>query len=122
MEQKFFSGETAIQNASLLPLATGETDSAELFVIPDHTLWGDYPPKIPESEIKTVEGTGEIVLSRVVIPSMLLFMMVPHQTPVPKIIMSGTATTSKMLQAVKFIPPGRKQPSALISLQSNHLP
>lgn len=35
---------------------------------PDHTLWGDYPPKIPESEIKTVEETGEIVLSRVVIP------------------------------------------------------
>ena len=65
---EIFSGETAIQNASLLPLATGETDSAELFVIPDHTLWGDYPPKIPESEIKTVEGTGEIVLSRVVIP------------------------------------------------------
>ena len=65
---EIFSGETAIQNASLLPLATGETDSAELFVIPDHTLWGDYPPKIPESEIKTVEETGEIVLSRVVIP------------------------------------------------------
>lgn len=65
---EIFSGETAIQDASLLPLATGETDSAELFVIPDHTLWGDYPPKIPESEIKTVEETGEIVLSRVVIP------------------------------------------------------
>ena len=65
---EIFSGETAIQNASLLPLATGETDSAELFVIPDHTLWGDYPPKIPESDIKTVEETGEIVLSRVVIP------------------------------------------------------
>ena len=65
---EIFSGETAIQNASLLPLATGETDSAEVFVIPDHTLWGDYPPKIPESEIKTVEETGEIVLSRVVIP------------------------------------------------------
>ena len=69
---EIFSGETAIQNASLLPLATGETDSAELFVIPDHTLWGDYPPKIPESEIKTVEGTGEIVLSRVVIPEYVI--------------------------------------------------
>ena len=65
---EIFSGETALQDASLLPLATGETDSAELFVIPDHTLWGDYPPKIPENEIKTVEETGEIVLSRVVIP------------------------------------------------------
>ncbi len=65
---EIMSGETAIQNASLLPVSESEPDSAELFVIPDHTLWGDYPPKIPESEIKTVEETGEIVLSRVVIP------------------------------------------------------
>ena len=65
---EIMSGETAIQNASLLPVSETEPDSAELFVIPDHTLWGDYPPKIPESEIKTIEETGEIVLSRVVIP------------------------------------------------------
>lgn len=65
---EIFSGETAIQNASLLPVSGGEPDSAEVFVIPDHTLWGDYPPKIAESEIKTVEETGEIVLSEVVIP------------------------------------------------------
>ena len=75
---EIFSGETAIQNASLLPLATGETDSAELFVIPDHTLWGDYPPKIPESEIKTVEETGEIVLSRVVIPEYVVVHELAH--------------------------------------------
>lgn len=65
---EIFSGETAIQNASLIPVAESEPDSAELYVIPEHTLWGDYPPKIPESEIKTVEESGEIVLSRVVIP------------------------------------------------------
>lgn len=65
---EIMSGETSLQSASLLPAAEGEPDSAELFVIPDHTLWGDYPPKIPESEIKTVDETGEIVLSRVVIP------------------------------------------------------
>ena len=65
---EIFSGETAIQNASLFPVSESEPGSAETFVIPDHTLWGDYPPKIPESEIKTVEETGEIVLSRVVIP------------------------------------------------------
>lgn len=69
---EIFSGETAIQEASLLPTATGEPDSSELFVIPDHTLWGDYPPKIAESEIKTVEETGEIVLSRVVIPEFVV--------------------------------------------------
>lgn len=65
---EIMSGEISLQSASLLPAAEGEPDSAELFVIPDHTLWGDYPPKIPESEIKTVDETGEIVLSRVVIP------------------------------------------------------
>lgn len=37
-------------------------------VIGPHTLYGDYPPKIPEEEVKTVTETGEIVLSRVVIP------------------------------------------------------
>lgn len=40
----------------------------DTIVIDAHTLYGEYPPKIPESEIKTVEETGEIVLSRVVIP------------------------------------------------------
>lgn len=78
---EIFSGETAIQEASLLPVATGEPDSAELFVIPDHTLWGDYPPKIPENEIKTVEETGEIVLSRVVIPEYVVVHNGPPSDP-----------------------------------------
>ena len=69
---EIFSGETAIQDVNLIPTDISEPDSAELFVIPDHTLWGDYPPKIPESEIKTVEETGEIVLSRVVIPEFVV--------------------------------------------------
>ena len=43
-------------------------DPIDTIVIDAHTLYGEYPPKIPESEIKTVEETGEIVLSRVVIP------------------------------------------------------
>lgn len=37
-----------------------------------HTLYGDYPPKIPEEEVKTVTDTGEIVLSRVVIPEYVI--------------------------------------------------
>ena len=41
-------------------------------VIPAHTLYGDYPAKIPESEVKTIEETGEIVLSRVVIPEYVI--------------------------------------------------
>ena len=62
------SGEVAIQNKGLLPIINEDENSAELFVIPDHTLWGDYPPKIIEPEIKPVNESGEIVLSRVVIP------------------------------------------------------
>ena len=50
-----------------VPDALGESE--ELFVIPPHTLFGDYPPKIAESEIKDTQETGEIVLSRVVIPA-----------------------------------------------------
>lgn len=41
-------------------------------VIPAHTLYGDYPPKIAEAEIKPVNQTGEIVLSRVVIPEFIV--------------------------------------------------
>ena len=65
---EIMSGEIAIQNKGLLPIIKEDENSAELFVIPDHTLWGDYPPKIIEPEIKPVNESGEIVLSRVVIP------------------------------------------------------
>ena len=66
------SGETSLQNLALIPLDRTEPDSAELFVIPDHTLYGEYPPKIPEEMIKDVQATGEIVLSRVVIPEYVI--------------------------------------------------
>lgn len=56
-----------IQNVSLLPNEESEQLN-EKIVIGPHTLYGDYPPKIPEDEIKPVSETGEIVLSRVVIP------------------------------------------------------
>lgn len=46
----------------------GEED----ITIPDHTLYGNYPPKIAESEIKPVTGSGEIVLSRVVVPQTVI--------------------------------------------------
>ena len=41
-------------------------------VIPDHTLFGEYPEKIPEEEIKPVDESGEIVLSRVVVPEFVV--------------------------------------------------
>lgn len=61
---------TAIQNITLRPVTAGE--QAETFVIPAHTLYGSYPPKIPEDEIKPVNETGEIVLSRVVVPEYIV--------------------------------------------------
>ena len=44
------------------------TEEDQIVVIPVHTLFGEYPPKIPEDEIKPMAESGEIVLSRVVIP------------------------------------------------------
>ena len=58
---------TAVQNIKMTPLETSQGEE-ELITIPDHTLYGDYPPKIPEDEIKPMDETGEIVLSRVVVP------------------------------------------------------
>ena len=69
---EILSGQTALQNVTLLPLEETEPESEELFVIPPHTLYGEYPPKIPEDEIKRVSQTGEIVLSRVVIPEYVI--------------------------------------------------
>lgn len=57
---------TALQSIQMRPRQEGE--DYERFVIPAHTLFGDYPPKIAEAEIKPVNETGEIVLSRVVVP------------------------------------------------------
>ncbi|MGF0033023.1 peptidoglycan-binding protein [Bariatricus sp. SGI.154] len=62
---------TAIQNIALRPMDTTRP-SEEVFVIPAHTLYGTYPPKIPEDEIKPVSETGEIVLSRVVVPEYIV--------------------------------------------------
>lgn len=57
---------TAIQPASLIP--TEENIPESPVVIPPHTLYYEYPPKIAEAEIKPVGESGEIVLSRVVVP------------------------------------------------------
>lgn len=57
----------AIQNISLMP-ADLSGPANEIFVIPAHTLYGEYPPKIAEDEIQPTNESGEIVLSRVVVP------------------------------------------------------
>ncbi len=68
-----------VQNAEILPKVTALQESIlaaapqpELYVIPPHTLYGDYPPKIAEAEIKPTSETGEIVLASVVIPEFVI--------------------------------------------------
>ena len=62
---------TAVQNIEMIPTEMTQ-DTEEIIAIPDHTLYGDYPPKIPEDEIKPMDESGEIVLSRVVIPEYII--------------------------------------------------
>ena len=62
---------TAVQNIEMTPTEMS-SDAEEIIAIPDHTLYGDYPPKIPEDEIKPMDESGEIVLSRVVIPEYII--------------------------------------------------
>lgn len=64
-------GTIALQPIRMIPLSniSGLQDN---ILIPDHTLYGDYPPKIPEDELKTTGQSGEIVLSRVVVPETIV--------------------------------------------------
>lgn len=68
---ELLANELSLQTIRMNPLEVTEEDEKTV-VIPPHTLWGDYPPKIPEAEIKPEAETGEIVLSRVVIPEYVI--------------------------------------------------
>ncbi|MBR1597982.1 MAG: peptidoglycan-binding protein [Lachnospiraceae bacterium] len=68
---QILSGELGLQSISLTPKVTSE-QTYDPEVIDGHTLWEFYPPKIAEAEIKPMDETGEIVLSRVVIPEYII--------------------------------------------------
>ena len=68
---EILADELSLQPVRMNPLATTEEDE-KIVIIPAHTLFGQYPPKIPEDEIKPMAETGEIVLSRVVIPEYII--------------------------------------------------
>ncbi len=83
-------GELSLQAVQMKPLETfqAQADSSvdsvisipveplpsagSVIVIPDHVLYGDYEAKTPEAEVKPVPESGEIVLSRVVIPEYIV--------------------------------------------------
>ena len=64
-------GELGLQNIIMNPTVTSE-QPYDPTVIAGHTLWEFYPSKIAESEIKPMDESGEIVLSRVVIPEYII--------------------------------------------------
>jgi hypothetical protein len=64
-------GEISTQEVALFA-SDAPGNPIDTIVIPANTLYGDYPSKIPEDEIKPVNETGEIVLSRVVIPEYIV--------------------------------------------------
>lgn len=69
---EMFEGELSLQPIRMNPVEMEAGENEKLVAIPVHTLFGDYPPKIPEDEIKPIAETGEIVLSRVVIPEYVI--------------------------------------------------
>ena len=67
---QLLSGQNALQNIRMRPLDQPVTP--DVIVIPAHTLYGEYPPKIAEEEIKPITQTGEIVLNQVVLPEYII--------------------------------------------------
>ena len=66
-----FPDSLALQPVSMNPTEVAQEDPRNI-VVPPNTLSGDFPPKEPEAEIKPVGESGEIVLSRVVIPEFVI--------------------------------------------------
>ncbi len=66
-----FSDQLALQEVRM-EREEAPGNPVDNIVIPVHTLFGEYPPKIAESEIKPVTESGEIVLSRVVVPEYVI--------------------------------------------------
>ena len=67
---EILSETSSVQEVKLTPVEPGGIGSD--IVIPAHTLYGYYPPKIAEAEIKPMDESGEIVLSRVVVPETII--------------------------------------------------
>ena len=64
------SGTEALQDVKLQKTLPNRSGS-NIDILP-HTLYYEYPPKIPEPEITPMSESGEIVLSRVVVPEYIV--------------------------------------------------
>ena len=76
-----FAKQLAMQKVYLIPSRMGEQQSAppgaaqdgRQIVIKEHTLWGDFPPKIPEEDEKPLNPpTGFVVLDQPVVPETIV--------------------------------------------------
>lgn len=63
---------SALQNITLRPSVVYRAPARDIYIDP-HTLYGVFPPKIPEEEVKPLpEGTGLVVLPNPVIPEYMV--------------------------------------------------
>jgi hypothetical protein len=75
---QIFDSIRSIQPVRLVPIppltaATRSTRQATIEItVPPPTLFGDFPPKIPEPEMKDVDVPGFIVLDAVVVPEIII--------------------------------------------------
>ena len=75
---QILAGQEAIQEILTLPRAEGFVSlpgNRSLTEIPPNTLWGDFPEKIPEDEVKPLPGfeeEGFVVLPNVVVPEFVI--------------------------------------------------
>ena len=53
---EILSSQTSIQEVWLRPLSQGQ--APDVITIPEHTLYGSYPPKIAEAELKPMDTSG----------------------------------------------------------------
>ena len=75
---------TALQNVRLEPAVTVGPQPQSI-PISDHTLWGIFPPKVPEDAVKPLpDSTGFVVLPQPVVPEFVIVHQgVPTDTSAP---------------------------------------
>lgn len=74
---QILSVSTALQKIKMTPKNRSKRlysrQNESVINIGEHTLWGDYPPKIPESNLKPIPPpTGFVVLDNPVIPEFII--------------------------------------------------
>ena len=67
-----YTNNESIQDVYMKPVSIS-SEPKETIIIPPPTIYGDYPPKIPEAEEKDLpDETGFIVLDKVVVPEFVV--------------------------------------------------